>query len=140
MRIEYAIPALSINPGADGITITGVPAYGWVMEGFPAGFDLPLLVCFIASPDEANFEREHRFTARVLDPGLVQTGESFDEPVGIAPGPNTPEGWQVRKHLPVRLPVLAEVPGTYSVDLAVDGGETYSIPIIVFDRAVHQNS
>jgi hypothetical protein len=61
---------------------------------------------------------------------MQPTGDPLDMQFTIAPGPNTPVGWDVRTQIPLLVAWMAAAAGTYSIELAADG-DSRSVPIIV---------
>jgi hypothetical protein len=131
VRIEYAIPAKAVDSLADGtFVVLGVESNVRHMPDFPAPIRVPLFVCIVASPVEAQPGTPHHLTSRILDPGMEPTGDPLDLPFQIAPGPNTPVGWEVRTQIALLVAWQADGPGTFSIELAADG-KTRGVPIIV---------
>jgi hypothetical protein len=129
VRIDYAIPVRSIEPLADGTLALIVTTDILIVESLPAPVVVPLAISISGDQYECVPEVEHEVEGRILDSQLVEIG-AMRGGVTMAPGPNTPPGWDVRLQMPIVLRFLAEDYGTYSVELSIDKS-SLSIPIIV---------
>jgi hypothetical protein len=54
----------------------------------------------------------------------------LDLTFGMAPGPNTPEGWEVRLQLPLGVTIPVADAGTFAVEVKADD-DSLSVPIMV---------
>jgi hypothetical protein len=130
VRIAYAIPVRTIERLQDGTLLAvGIETNIFTLADFPAKVTVPLIVAVACPHTEAIPGRGHRLVAQILDPVLSDAGEmtiGFD----LTPGPNTPEGWEVRGQVVAIAQFMASVPGTYSIELSA-AWSSQSVPIVV---------
>jgi hypothetical protein len=130
MRVVYAIPVRHIDLLHDGALVAVGIESSVVVAPVPAPITVPLVLCIAASPAEAQAGIDHKLRIRVLGPDLTEAAPVMEMPFQLAPGPNTPAGWEVRGILPVGTTFTAVDAGTYSVEIDV-GNAPLSVSIIV---------
>lgn len=136
MRIAYAIPVRHIEALQDGTFMAiGIESNIFVVPAAAPAFILPMLISVAASPIESTGEPSHTLRLRVLGPDMAEVLPPLVMPFGMAPGPNTPEGWEVRSVVPLAVNVPVADAGTFSVEVSADEA-SLSVPIIV--RLVEQ--
>jgi hypothetical protein len=131
VRIAYAIPVRHVEPLKDGSFLAlGIESSMFVIAVAPAVIRLAMLVCLAAPHVEATGDPAHTLRLRVLGPDLTEVQPPLVLPFGMAPGPNTPEGWEVKLLMPVGVTIPVAEAGTFSVEISADD-DSLSVPIII---------
>ena len=129
MRIDWAFIARHVDTLQDGTYIaSGIGSNVFAVAETPSPLMAPCLMQVSAPYDEAGIEKP--LVVRVIGTDPMEPVEPMTLPIGITPGPNTPEGWQITAISPLGVSFVAAERGTYSIEMALDGSE-YSLPVIV---------
>lgn len=131
MRIVYAIPVEHLAVLADGrLMASGIETNGKTFPSLPGIAVVPLVIAVAEQHVAAQATVSHPLKIRVLGPDLAEVGQPMDLSITLAPGPQTPAGWEVRAIVPAGVQFEVEEAGTYSVEISADGAPL-SVPIIV---------
>lgn len=128
--LKYAFFArgIAFNEDAGGHDLTGAFMTGLGSRSFPAR--TPFFVIGEYHFDEAERATEHTFDVRLnapADAASVQTAPHVYAPFETVPLPDG--GSDVIFH--VHVVITAEVPGTYGVQLMLDGERIFELPILI---------
>ncbi|MEX2255428.1 MAG: hypothetical protein WEC34_08315 [Acidimicrobiia bacterium] len=130
MRVVYAVPVRHIEQLVDGT----LGAFGIETQLFavplPAPMISPLVVALAVPHAEAHDGVKHPLSIKVLGPDLSEVAPALETEIGIAPGENTPEGWECRVVTALAARWEATEYGTYSVEISASDG-SISVPYIV---------
>lgn len=131
MRIVYALPVRGIEQLADGtFVLLGVESDIHLVPGFPIPVGIPLFATVACTVAEAASGQGGQFSLRVLGPDLSEVAAPMNIGLNLNPGPNTPEGWDIKTHIPTLVRFEAQEAGTYSIEVSLNGS-SHSVPIIV---------
>lgn len=132
MRVVYALPVRHLEGLTDGsfVAVGIETTIRYVLE-LPNVALVPLLVCIATPHVNAQPGIEHTLTATVTDPELNDAIEPMTVPFQMQPGPNTPEGWEVRALMPCAIRFEVMTHGAHVIGLSVDSEMPHDVPIIV---------
>lgn len=135
MRIAYAIPVNHMEPLQTGLLMaTGIESTRHFVREFPAIIRPHAIVCAKCSHAEADEQAEHTVSVAILGPSFEELMPRQSINFTASPPADGLTGWDVKSLIPLRLQFVAEVEGTYSIEISLDGGASESIPLLVRRR------
>jgi hypothetical protein len=129
VRVEWAVISRYAETGGGVATIVGAGIDTYTPPALPAQLVVPLTIQFKGQPEE--IEGQHEITLRILDADLRLVGQELRLPIESHPNPQREEGWEAALLLTVINQLVAERPGTYSLEISWDGAAMKSVPFRV---------
>lgn len=132
MRIDWATLCRFAEVNGNLATIVGAGIdITWAAQ-LPAGIQTMVAVRMTAPEDELGPEHPHTLRCRILDPDMQEVGETLEAELR-AGGESLRPGWLVGIMIPMGVQWQADREGTYTVELAIDGGDPYMTPMHVLE-------
>jgi len=128
VRIEWAFPCGTLLLQGPFATVVGVDNDS-IRAQLPTQVGLPILTRLAAAEVDCGrqFQCESHLTGPELEPIEARLFNVTMHP----PGPDHPEGWEVKTFLPTMLLFDAKRPGTYGFDIWIDGRFRWQVPFRV---------
>jgi hypothetical protein len=137
VRVDWATLARYAESAGGLATLVGAGIDTYYPPELPAPIVLPLTVQLRGRQDE--MVQPHEISFRILDGNLEQVGEEGTLGFQSEPNPNIEEGWEAGVLLTVMSQFVAERPGPYSIEIAVDGEHKKTVPFRVLTADQHQS-
>lgn len=109
----------------------GIESNILVAAQIPSPVLIQCVVALAGSHLEAQQGVSHQLRLRALGPDLSEAAPPLTADYTVTPGPNAQPGWEVRTVLAIGVQLEVMVPGTYSIEIATDGGAPMSVPVVV---------
>jgi hypothetical protein len=128
LRIEYAIPCRYAEAAGNLGTIVGAGIDTWHVAELPARVGLMVAVRAVGPPNEVAAET-HSLHCHIEAPDGSRVGDELDSEIQVE-APNVNQDWLLGAFIPVGAQWEAEVEGTYTIHVAVDGSD-FPLPMHV---------
>jgi hypothetical protein len=126
--VEWAFPCRALPLQGAFATVTGIDSD--VHKGrLPGWIGLPILARLASV--EADCETDFPFEYHLRGPELELIEARFFSLTVQRPGPEHPEGWEVKTFLPTMLLFDAKRPGKYGFEIWIDGRFRWQVPFRV---------
>jgi len=120
VRVEWAILCRYCEVGQQGATIIGGGIDYVTVPQIPGQVQVMMAVRLVGSEGEVGPGKEHEIVASVLDPSMQEI-HLFTAKLTATQGPKFRPGWEGSAIIPMVHRFVAETPGAYTMNIAVDG-------------------